>query len=152
MTKWKKKLASWKGNLLSLGGRLTLLKASLANLPLYYLSIFPIPKGVTEKIVRIQRQFLWCGSLGQKFLAPVSWDSIKHPKAMGGLGVGDIQHKNLGLLCKWLWRLLNDNQSLWCGLVRNKYNYGPSFTLGDIAKPSKGGTWRGICAALLNNQ
>lgn len=70
--KMKKKLASWKGNLLSLGGRLTLLKSSISRLPLYCMSIFPITKGVIDKISRIQRKFLWSGSLDSEYLPLVS--------------------------------------------------------------------------------
>lgn len=49
----KKKLSSWKGNLLSLGGRATLIKASLNSLPLYFMSIFPIPIGIIDEIRQI---------------------------------------------------------------------------------------------------
>lgn len=113
----EKKLNKWKGNLLSLGGRLTLLKASLSTLRLYYLSIFPIPRGVADKIIKIQRQFLWCGTFGKKYLALAPRNLVKFPKALGGLGVGDLLHKNLGLLCKWIWRLMNDTTHYgpdWC--------------------------------------
>lgn len=55
IARMEKKLASWKGNLLSIGGRTTLIKASLSSIPLYYMSLFPIPKGVLDKLKRIQR-------------------------------------------------------------------------------------------------
>lgn len=70
-----KKLASWKGTLLSIGGRATFIKASLSNLPIYYMSLFPISKGVINKIVQIQRQFLWCNYYGKKSIPLVSWDN-----------------------------------------------------------------------------
>lgn len=40
----KRKLATWKANYISFGGRITLIKSSLSNLPIYLLSIFKIPK------------------------------------------------------------------------------------------------------------
>lgn len=55
--KMEKKLTSWKGKLLSQGGRLTLIKSTLNNLSMYYLSLFVIPKGVAEEISKIQRDF-----------------------------------------------------------------------------------------------
>ena len=58
----KNKLAAWNGKLLSIGGRLTLIKASLSSLPLYFMSLFPIPKGIIDCIVKIQRNFLWNGT------------------------------------------------------------------------------------------
>lgn len=45
------------GELSALGGRVTLIKATLANLPIYHLSLVKIPKGVAQ-IEKIQNQFL----------------------------------------------------------------------------------------------
>lgn len=42
-------------------GRVTLIKATVSNLPIYYLSLLKIPKGVATEIERIQKQFLWRG-------------------------------------------------------------------------------------------
>lgn len=66
LDRMREKLSSWKGSLLSIGGRATLIKASLSSLPLYYMSIFPTPLGVIEKIKQIQRNFFWSGSLERK--------------------------------------------------------------------------------------
>lgn len=57
----QKKLALWKANYLSLGGGITMIEAALSNLPIYFLSLFRIPKGVAEDIERMQRNFLWKG-------------------------------------------------------------------------------------------
>ena len=40
------RMASWKSKYLSKGGRVTLIKSTLSNLPTYYLSLFPIPVSV----------------------------------------------------------------------------------------------------------
>ena len=47
----------------SKGGRVTLIKSTLSNLPTYFLSLFPIPASVANQIARLQRDFLW-GGLG----------------------------------------------------------------------------------------
>ena len=49
----EKRLAIWKANTLSRARRLELIKAVLNNLPLYYLSIFKIPKVVAKKIIQV---------------------------------------------------------------------------------------------------
>lgn len=64
--KMSKRLATWKGRLLSIGGRITLIKSSLTSLPLYYMSLFHMPKGVVNEINKIIRAFLWCGSPEKK--------------------------------------------------------------------------------------
>lgn len=40
MDKFKKKLAHWKGPLLSLVGRLTLIKSALSSFPIYFMSLY----------------------------------------------------------------------------------------------------------------
>jgi len=40
-------------------------KSTLANLPTYYLSLFPIPSSVANCIEKVQRGFLW-GGVGDK--------------------------------------------------------------------------------------
>ncbi|KAL7188457.1 hypothetical protein ACSBR1_038335 [Camellia fascicularis] len=46
-------LASWKRRFLSLAGRLTLIKAVLSSLPVYYLSLFKMPEGVAKELDKI---------------------------------------------------------------------------------------------------
>jgi hypothetical protein len=46
----EKKLSSWKGKYLLVGGRLVLIKSVLSTLPMFMLSFFEVPKGVLEKI------------------------------------------------------------------------------------------------------
>lgn len=149
--KLRKKLSSWKGSLLSQGGRSTLIKASLSSLPLYYMSIFPIPSGVIEKIRKIQSHFFWSGSREKRRMATVAWPMLEAPKNLGGLGFGNLKIKNLGLMAKWFWRLMTDPSSLWRTLIAEKYKYGAQFTIQDLRTPSNGGPWKGLCSSILSN-
>jgi hypothetical protein len=60
------RLASWKMMYLSKGGRVILIESTLASLPTYYLSLFPIPVSVAKHIEKLQQQFLW-GGIGEEF-------------------------------------------------------------------------------------
>jgi hypothetical protein len=60
------KLASWKMMYLSKGGRVTLTKSTLANMPTYYMSIFPLLATVANRIEKIHRDFL-LGGLDKEF-------------------------------------------------------------------------------------
>jgi hypothetical protein len=51
---------------LSKGDRVTLIKSTLANLPMYYMSLFPLPMSVANCMEKIQCDFLWAG-LGEEF-------------------------------------------------------------------------------------
>ncbi|WMV45337.1 hypothetical protein MTR67_038722 [Solanum verrucosum] len=50
--KCEKKLAKWKFQYLSKGGRLTLINSVLDALPTYMMSLFPIPPGVIKRLDR----------------------------------------------------------------------------------------------------
>jgi hypothetical protein len=47
--RFQKKLSSWKGKLLSAGGRLVLINSVLSILPMFMMSFFRIPKGVLKR-------------------------------------------------------------------------------------------------------
>ena len=64
--KRKRRLAGWKRLYLSKGGKVTLIKSTLSNLPTYFLSLFPIPSEVAKQLEKLQRDFLWSG-LGSEF-------------------------------------------------------------------------------------
>ena len=57
LEKMEKKLSKWKRLYLSKGGKLTLLKSTLSSLPIYFLSLFSIPKAVVARLESIQRNF-----------------------------------------------------------------------------------------------
>ena len=74
--KMESKLAGWKRMYLSKGGRLTLIKSTLSNIPTYYLSLFQIPVRVAKRIEKTQRDFLW-GGVGDEFkFHLVNWSKL----------------------------------------------------------------------------
>lgn len=144
------KLASWKGKLLYIGGRITLIKACLSNLPLYYLSLFPIPKGIIEEICKIRRKFLWSGDYEKKAFPLVSQSLLELHKKLGGLDISNLLHHNISLLFKWWWHFITEPNALWRKVVHDKYGYGAPFSLTDIVVPSNGGPWKHICSSILH--
>ncbi|WMV17215.1 hypothetical protein MTR67_010600 [Solanum verrucosum] len=64
--KCEKKLARWKTQYLSRGGRLTLINLVLDSLPTFMMSLFPIPAGVIKRLDRIRRNFIWHGDKERK--------------------------------------------------------------------------------------
>ena len=53
----QKRLSSWKGKLLSLGGRLVLVNSVLTNMVLYMISFFQLPKGVLYRLDYFRSRF-----------------------------------------------------------------------------------------------
>ena len=113
LVKIQNRLASWKAKILSRAGRLTLIKSVLNSLSIYFMSMFKMSKAIALKIVRLQRNFFWNGVTSEKLGCPrVKWSDIELPKELGGLGLGNIMHKNLILLFKWWWRFSETDNSL----------------------------------------
>ena len=56
--RFRKRMASWKMQYISKGGRITLIRSFLSNLPIYHLPLFHMPQKICSSLERIQRQFL----------------------------------------------------------------------------------------------
>jgi hypothetical protein len=98
----ERRLAGWKLGLLSKGGRLTLIKSTLSNLPTYLLSLFLIPSSVANKLEKVQRNFLWGGTNEVTKFHLVKWSSVCSPMKDGGLEIRNLRRFNQALLGKWL--------------------------------------------------
>uniref|UniRef100_A0A2N9I2D6 Reverse transcriptase domain-containing protein n=1 Tax=Fagus sylvatica TaxID=28930 RepID=A0A2N9I2D6_FAGSY len=119
--KMERRLAGWKRLYLSKGGKVTLIKSTLSNLPTYFLALFPIPSEVAKRLEKLQRDFLWSG-LGSEFKYHlVSWATICEPICNGGLVIRNLRRFNQALLGKWLWRYGLERDALWRRVVEAKY-------------------------------
>ena len=145
ISKIKNRLASWKVRLLSKAGRLVLIKSVLNSLPVYFMSLFKMPKTVAAKIVKLQRRFFWGGTSGEsKCCHPVKWSDIELPKEMGGLGVGKILHKNLILLFKWWWRFSESDSTLWKRIIKSVHDINGDYASMDNFRKVKTGIWSSL--------
>jgi hypothetical protein len=62
----QKRLSSWKGKLLSLGGRSVLINLVLSNMVLHMISFFLLPKGILQKLDYYRSRFFWQGDSEKK--------------------------------------------------------------------------------------
>ncbi|XP_016168363.1 uncharacterized protein LOC107610897 [Arachis ipaensis] len=99
--KVEQKLSLWKAKVLNKLGKLVLIKPVLNSLLIYYLSLYKMPKVVADKLIALQRNFMWCKEDGNYGIPLVKWELAQAPKKAGGLGVGDVVLRNTALLFKW---------------------------------------------------
>ena len=118
--RFEKRLSSWKGKHLSIGGRLTLIKSVLSSLPMYMMSFFSLPKGVLKKLDYFRSRFFWQGNENKRKYRLAKWNILCQPQDQGGLGILDLNMMNTALLSKWLYKLLTSD-GMWQQLLRNKY-------------------------------
>ena len=95
---------------------MTLVKSVLSAMPVYFLTVFSLPKWAIKKIDKIRRSFLWKGeenASGGHCL--VNWKKCKLPKELGGLGILDLQMCSRALRLRWIWFEWKDPERPWVG-------------------------------------
>ncbi|GJX48128.1 hypothetical protein Tco_0273318 [Tanacetum coccineum] len=112
------RLSKWKMKMLSIGGRLTLLKSVLGSIPIYHMSIFKVPKMVLRKLESIRCRFFHGIENNERKPIWVKWNKVLASKERGGLGVSSLFALNRALLFKWVWRFRSQNDSLWARVIR----------------------------------
>lgn len=100
---------------------LTLIKTTLASIPIHYLSLLVLPKSVCNVMEKFQRDFLWRKGDENGGMHLVAWDRICSPKEKGGAGLRGLEAMSKALLCKWLWRFGDEEGSLWKHVVSTKF-------------------------------
>lgn len=97
--KVRSKLTTWKANLISLGGRLTLVNSVLSVIPNYWMSIFKLPCCVIKYINKIRRDFQLSGpEIDHTKMWLVKWHHICRPRDQGGWGILNLEIFNTMLL------------------------------------------------------
>ncbi|RVW71548.1 hypothetical protein CK203_048001 [Vitis vinifera] len=89
----RRRLALWKRQYLSKGGRITLMKSTLAR-----------------------------GSLERK-IHLINWEVVCNQKEKGGLGIRKIDLLNKALLGKWIWRFAFEKEIIWKKVIGVKYDH-----------------------------
>nr|GFB17147.1 RNA-directed DNA polymerase, eukaryota [Tanacetum cinerariifolium] len=90
IAKLKKKLSKWKLKTLSVGGRLTLLKAVLGSTPIYNMSLFKVPKQVLNSMEQMRMNFFNGVQEDERKIDWVKWSKVLAAKKFGGLGVSSF--------------------------------------------------------------
>ncbi|QHO54257.1 Putative ribonuclease H protein [Arachis hypogaea] len=150
--KVEEKLSLWKAKVLNKAGKLILIKSVLNSLPVYYLSLYKMPKAVAAKLISLQRRFPWSKEDGRQDMALVKWELVQAPRKFGGLGVGDAMVRNTALLFKWWWRFAKEKCPLWKKVVCSCNNLRPNELLYTQVLPTRGGPWKDICHLEIQEQ
>jgi hypothetical protein len=112
LKKMDKRLNTWSHRWLSRAGRLVLVKSVLEAIPVYWMSLSWIPKGILEAARKLTSKFMWSGKKESHVIPWVRWEKIVVPKALGGWGLKNIFLFSKALAAKGGWRILNST-SLW---------------------------------------
>jgi hypothetical protein len=97
-----------------------LVKSVLEAIPVYWMSLSWIPKGILNAARKLTSKFLWSGKSESHVIPWVRWEKIATPKAMGGWGLKNIFLFSKALAAKGGWCLINTS-SLWTKVIFQKY-------------------------------
>jgi hypothetical protein len=106
------KLSSWKAKLLSPAGRVVLIQSVTSSIPAYYMQNVALSIRICSKLDKLNRDFLWGSSSDRKRIHMVGWDKVCKPKDKGGLGLYSTKSRNIALLAKLNWRVMEDTDAL----------------------------------------
>ncbi|XP_058769981.1 uncharacterized protein LOC131643698 [Vicia villosa] len=107
------KIHHWSAKLLSMAGRIQLVKSVCTAIASYWLQCFPIPKCVIHKIHFVCHTFIWTGGETNSSKSPVAWDTVCKPIKHGGLGIIHLEMWNQVTMLKLLWNLSKKQDCLW---------------------------------------
>lgn len=117
-----KRVAGWRGRLLSYGGRLVLIRACLASIPIYLLSVIKFPAWAIHAIESQMAHCLWDNYDGHKKYHLANWELVSMKKQYGGLGIPNLRDLNLALLASWIKIYHLGGQKLWKHIIDTKYD------------------------------
>src|SRR4051812_10335976 len=87
-------------NMISYGGKLSLLNSVITSLAIFALCTLRLPPKIIELLDKIRRKCLWIKKTkqGDKCNSLASWDMVCRPKDCGGLGVLSLRIQGDALL------------------------------------------------------
>mgnify|MGYP002413836659 FL=1 len=110
-------------NMISYGGKLSLLNSVITSLIIFALCTLKLPASIIELLDKIRRKCLWTKKPenGDSCNSLAAWDMVCQPKVSGGLGVINIKVQSDALLLKYLHKFYNRWDLPWVELIWNTY-------------------------------
>ncbi|KAK9949954.1 hypothetical protein M0R45_005462 [Rubus argutus] len=125
------RLSSWVSSLLSMAGRLQLIKSVIFSMFVYTFQVYAWPVSVLRKIEVWCRNFLWSGSIDKRGIPLVAWKSCCAPINEGGLGLKQLVLLNRSFLLKRCWEIFS-GQSEGCSFIHSRFSRRQSYTPSSI--------------------
>jgi hypothetical protein len=117
-----RRIAGWRGRLLSYAARVVLIKACLTSIPIYLMSFIKFPKWAIKILNTHLANCLRNDNPESHKIHLVNWDSVSMMKDYGGLGIPHLRDLNICLLASWIKRYNIDKNKLWKQVIDSKYN------------------------------
>ena len=87
---WKK-ISLWSYRLLTLGGRLTIIKVVFIGMPVHWFALARIPKSILNHLRQCIFSFLWGSFEGRSKMHLVDWKTLSLPVEYGGWDIKNLE-------------------------------------------------------------
>lgn len=118
--KIKSKLSAWKGSMLSIMGRVQLVKSIIHGMMSYSFHVYMWPIALLKSLDRCIRNFIWSGNMCKRKLVIVAWQKLCSPVSSGGLRLRSLRAINEAAMLKLRWGMLS-SQSHWSLLLKCRF-------------------------------
>ncbi|XP_059629767.1 uncharacterized protein LOC132272684 [Cornus florida] len=115
------KINCWCTKMLSVAGKVELIRSTINPIFLYWCSIYTVPVFVINQLQKMCRNFIWGSTDHSKKLHLMSWDMITRDKAEGGLRLRKLVNIQSASKVVLTWDFLTSKDRLWVSWFRNKY-------------------------------
>lgn len=104
--------------MISRAGRLQLVQSVMSSIPIYHMMCFKLPKWVINRIDKARRICLWGSNRRQgNGISLYNWYMAMVPKRYGGLGLPDLNLRNISLILRWWWKPYAEPDSMWARCI-----------------------------------
>jgi hypothetical protein len=90
----KLKLSAWKASLLSIAGRVQLVRSVIQSMLTYSISVYSWPISLLKDLEKCIRNFIWSGDIEKRKLVTISWQKLCRPLDQGGLNLRSLTSLN----------------------------------------------------------
>lgn len=108
--KIKTKLAAWKASLLSIAGRVQLVKSVILNMLTHSMAIYTWHVSLLKNIEKWIKNFIWSGDTTKRKLVTMAWKKLWKPYEEGGLGLRSLISMNEAFNIKLCWDLMQSEE------------------------------------------
>lgn len=119
--KIKLKVGGWENRMLSLSGRLELIKYTIYPIIQFWMQCFRLPVSTVQKIKHLILNFLW-----KSRNSKIPWEILCREKEEGGMGLRNLEELNRALYVKLIWKIINE-EGIWAKYMKRKYIGNKSF-------------------------
>jgi len=117
--KIKTKLSTWKASLLSIDGRVQLIKLVAQSMLIHTITVYDWPTSLLKEVETCFRNFIWPRDITRRKLVIVAWKKLCKPYSQGGLGIRSLITINAASNLKLCWDMLHSKES-WAKLLKSR--------------------------------